>query len=110
VSQLTERHRGVIQWDYGKTESEQKFVCKSILNKPPSVLLHAVQALKVHACIRGLDIQGALDVMREKYCNMERKYIFQGAENNQLFMATYNHPSGDNCDGCDPALIETRPT
>lgn len=108
VSQPTEIHGGVVQWDYGKTESGGRFTRKGILNKPPAVLRHAVQALKIKARMEGLDIQGTLDIIAEKYPAMEEEYSFPGAENDNLFVAAYDHPGGDDCEGCDPALIEQR--
>jgi len=98
-----------VQWDYGKTESGGKFERKGSLNKPPAVLRHAVQALKTHTRMKGLDIQGALEIMDKNYPRMTEEYTFQGVNNYQLFVAEYDHNGGDNCKGCDPASIEKRP-
>ena len=101
VSKPNEMHGGVLQWDYGKTESEGKFVRKGSLNKPPSVLLHAVGALETHARMVDLDFQNALDHMEQNYPKMAEEYIFQGEDNDQLFKSEYDHEGGDDCEDCD---------
>jgi nucleoside phosphorylase len=56
-----------------------------------------------------LDFQSALDLMEQNYPKMVEEYIFQGADNDQLFEAEYDHEGGDDCEECDPILIEERP-
>jgi len=109
VSQPTEMHGGVVQWDYGKTERGGKFVRKGSLNKPPSVLRHAIQEMRTRTRIQGLDIHSILNMMVEKYPVMEEDYSFPGAENDKLYVAAYDHPGGDDCERCDAESIEPRP-
>ncbi|KAJ5359140.1 purine and uridine phosphorylase [Penicillium cataractarum] len=40
------KYGSVVQWDYGKTVAEGKFVHYGVLNDPPAVLLTAVNALR----------------------------------------------------------------
>jgi nucleoside phosphorylase len=109
VSQPIDTHGSVIQWDYGKVESEGEFQRKDSLNKPPSVLRHALQDLKTYARINGLDIHSALEIMGKNDLRMFEMCKYQGADNDKLFRSTYNHESGDTCAGCDPSSIEQRP-
>ena len=57
ISEPNETHGGVVQWDVGKTESGGGFVRKRSLNKPPPVLRHALQTLKTHARMEGMDFR-----------------------------------------------------
>ena len=46
VSQSIGTHGGVVQWDFGKVGKDGKFQRTGSLDKPPLVLLHALQELK----------------------------------------------------------------
>jgi nucleoside phosphorylase len=109
VSQPTGVHGGVLQWDYGKTENGGEFRRIGSLNKPPPVLLHALQALKTFDITDGIDILGALSIMIKNKPRMAKNYKYQGAEHDQLFKATYDHVSGETCECCDTESIVPRP-
>jgi nucleoside phosphorylase len=109
VSQPTGTHGGVVQWDYGKIEQGGEFRRTGSLNRPPSVLLHALQALKTFHETDGIDIEEALSIMIRNKPRMAKKYKYQGAEHDQLFKATYDHKGDDECEGCDTQSIVPRP-
>lgn len=107
VSQPAGAHGGVVQWDYGKTDSDGGFRRTGSLNKPPKILLHALGALQRHALMNGLDFSEPLEIMKNKPLMAER-YKHQSEHNDQLFKAAYHHEGGDTCEECDPAFIEPR--
>jgi hypothetical protein len=54
------RYMGVVQWDFGKVEGTGRFQRTATLNKPPSVLLHALQSLKTYDIRDGIKLEEAL--------------------------------------------------
>jgi nucleoside phosphorylase len=109
VSQPTGAHGGVVQWDYGKAEQGGKFRRTGSLNKPPLVLLHALQTLQIFHETDGIDIREALSIMIKNKPHMAKKYKYQGAEHDQLFNAIYDHKGDDECEGCDTQSMTRRP-
>lgn len=77
------------------------------LNAPPTILLTAINALRARHNLRGhglLRHLSAVDIPR-----LRPKYMYQGAENDILFMAGYDHVGDDtNCDQCDKSMIVSR--
>jgi nucleoside phosphorylase len=99
---------GVIQYDFGRTMAERRFVHSSSLNAPPTVLLTAVSTLKARHNLRGHQLVhyiSAVDTPR-----LRSKYTYQGAENDVLFNAEYDHV-GDaaSCDQCEKSMLVSRP-
>lgn len=109
VSQPEGQHGGVVQWDFGQTGSGGHFVRKGSLNKPPPVLLHALQAVKRDSYMRALDLQGCLTFMVAANPYMGETCRHPGVENDRLYLAFYDHFEGDTCDRCDPASLQSRP-
>ena len=110
VSQPTGAHGGVVQWDFGKTGKGGKFQRTGSLDKPPPVLLHALQELRTFDLTDGVDIVGSLSFMVRNKPRMGQTYRYQGENHDQLFEATYDHKGDETCDECDPELIVQRPT
>lgn len=111
VSQPTGTHGGVVQWDFGKTGKGGKFQRTGSLDKPPPVLLHALQGLKTFDLTDGVDIEGSLSLMVQNKPRMGQTYRYQGVDRDRLFEATYDHDgeSGDEtCDECDSKRIVQR--
>jgi nucleoside phosphorylase len=40
---------------------------------------------------------------------MSQTYLYQGADHDHLFEATYDHEGDETCDGCDSEFIGQRP-
>lgn len=59
VSQPGEIHGGAVQWDFGKVEETGRFQRTATLNKPPSVLMHALQSLKTYDIRDGIKLEEA---------------------------------------------------
>jgi nucleoside phosphorylase len=108
VSQPTGAHGGVVQWDFGKTGEGGGFQRTGSLDKPPPVLLHALQELRTFDLTDGVDIEGSLSFMVQNKPRMVQTYRYQGADHDQLFDAKYDHEGDETCDGCDPKLVVQR--
>ncbi|KAL7760741.1 hypothetical protein ACKLNR_010831 [Fusarium oxysporum f. sp. zingiberi] len=97
---------GVVQYDLGKAKANGGWERKGSLEKPPSVLLHAVASLQAEHEIEPSKVPDLLAAMLEAKPSMKRPnsdYTYQGAENDRLFEPQHNHVGGSNCDKCDPA-------
>ena len=108
VSQPTNAHGGVVQWDFGKTERDGKFRRTGSLDKPPPVLLHALQELKTFHETDGVELADSLALMVRNKPRMALKYQHQGMENDVLFKADYEHEGQETCDGCYAESIVQR--
>ncbi|PKY00089.1 hypothetical protein P168DRAFT_313597, partial [Aspergillus campestris IBT 28561] len=105
VSQPSGSYGGVRQYDLGKATVDG-FVETGTLNCPPRALLNGVSALQGKHEIVESDIPRFLASMQHKYPLMARPrqgpgYVYQGAENDRLFRADYQHESGADCRGCN---------
>ena len=109
VSQPTGTHGGVVQWDFGKTGKGGQFQRTGSLDKPPPVLLQALQGLKTFDLTDGIDLKRSLSLMIGKKPQMGKTYRYQGAEDDQLFEATYDHEGDETCKECDNRLLVQRP-
>ena len=109
VSQPTGNHGGVVQWDFGKTEKDGKFRRTGSLDKPPQVLLHALQELRTFDITDGVDLEESLSLLIQKKPRMAENYRYQGIDNDVLFEADYDHESDETCDGCNAEFIVQRP-
>jgi nucleoside phosphorylase len=108
VSEPTGSHGGVVQWDFGKMEKGGNFRRTGSLDKPPPVLLHALQALKIFDITKGINLEDSLALMVRNMPRMGEHYRYQGIENDQLFEATYDHEGDETCDSCDVKSIVQR--
>jgi nucleoside phosphorylase len=101
---------GVIQYDFGKTVQEGRFVQTGLLNKPPSVLLHAVASLETKRILEGVGLRVHLAEMPLKFPHLRTAASYPGAEHDRLFEAWYDHQSDDRtCASCDTGRLVTRP-
>jgi hypothetical protein len=105
VSQPTGAHGGFVQWDFGKMENNGKFRRTSSLDKPPPVLLHALQELRTFDITDGVDLEKPLSLMIQNKPRMAESYRHQGIENDRLFKATYDHEGNETCDGCNALSV-----
>src|SRR5271155_1245669 len=108
VSNPGKHDGGVIQYDFGRTVAEGRFVHSGSLNAPPTVMLTAVSTLKARHNLSGHRLAhylSAVDTPR-----LRSKYTYQGAENDLLFKAEYDHiGDGTSCDQCDKSMLVSRP-
>lgn len=93
---------GVIQYDFGKTVQECRFVRTGSLNRPLTVLLSAVNTLQARHRMEELELMKHLAEITLKYPKMQEDGTYPGVQHDQLFEAEYNHQAGDDtCASCD---------
>ena len=108
VSQPEGTHGGVVQWDFGKMERGGEFRRTGSLNKPPKVLLNAVQDIKIKHMMEGSSIAEHLSRMITDKPLMAETFAYQGGEHDRLYQPDYDHPGGETCDGCDAGKVVER--
>ncbi|KAF3934069.1 hypothetical protein ABW19_dt0205055 [Dactylella cylindrospora] len=100
-------HSGVFQYDMGKWQADGEFSVESHLNKPPRMLLQAVQKLRSdHDLGRG-EMNNYMSMM-SKTAPMWGGSRFPGRKHDQLFSSSYRHAGGPDCSKCDPKMTEMR--
>lgn len=110
VSEPSDTFGGAVQYDFGKTIQNGRFVRTSMLNRPPDVLLTAVSALKAKSMRKGYDTSRYVRDMFRKYPEMEKTFSYPGRKHDLLFEAEYDHPEGNKtCDDCDVNRLVVRP-
>jgi nucleoside phosphorylase len=109
VSSPGKHSGGVIQYDFGRTVADGRFVHNGSLNAPPTFLLTAVSTLKARRNLRGHHLPHYLSAACAP--RLRSNYTYQGAENDMLFKAEYHHISDNaSCDQCDKGMLVSRPT
>jgi nucleoside phosphorylase len=103
ISQPHMQHGGVVQYDFGKTGTDGHFTRTGSLNAPPTVLLAAL------AKFRSNHIRGRIWV-QDHLSSVTRlpKFMYQGADFDVLYNATYSHVSGPTCDECSKEQVAKR--
>ncbi|KAK6529961.1 hypothetical protein TWF281_009111 [Arthrobotrys megalospora] len=110
VSSPKGNHGGVLYYDMGKQKDGGVFEISSHMNKPPKILLKALELLQSdHDFAEGQINEYIEDVARRSMkLPALRKYRFPGRDSDQLFRSEYAHVGGDDCSGCDKAEMEDR--
>lgn len=108
VSQPTEMHGGVVQWDFGKLEKDGIFRRTGTLNKPPRALLSVLQTLKSYDMRKGNDLPKHISQAYSKWPRMAKTCSHLGAEQDKLYDTDYAHDHGETCDDCDDDRLVTR--
>ncbi|KAF3929733.1 hypothetical protein AA313_de0209937 [Arthrobotrys entomopaga] len=109
VSKPDKTSGGVVQYDFGKTVAEGRFVCTRSLNKPPLVLLNGIANLQAEHEMEDSKVPDILAQKLAQYKKMRAKYSYQGEENDVLYRAEYEH-DGDaaTCEACDAEMTVRR--
>ncbi|QIX01363.1 hypothetical protein AMS68_006880 [Peltaster fructicola] len=90
-------HGAVVQYDLMKNlPTGQKII--STLNKPPTALLNAVQALRSHHLVHEDKLQEHLKGFSPRFARPTKDLMFESG---------YEHP-GDTCDDCDYSKLRNR--
>ncbi|KAI9672784.1 MAG: hypothetical protein M1831_000219 [Alyxoria varia] len=109
ISKPTGTFGGVIQYDFGKTVQEAKFIRTGQLNRPPDVLLNAVAKLEATHLLHNHELEKYLHEAIKKYPERENDWLYQGTQHDQLFRPGYDHKSSDTtCKSCDIRELESR--
>jgi nucleoside phosphorylase len=102
VSQPSGTNGGVIQYDRGKTVRGGEFQRTGMLNSPPVLLLNALSRLQAEHEGSFSKMPLYLSKMVEQYPKMKKEYTYQGASNDCLYEAEYEHPEPTStCEHCD---------
>ncbi|KAL9098648.1 MAG: hypothetical protein Q9163_005732 [Psora crenata] len=98
---------GVIQYDFGKTVQEGRFVRTGSLNRPPTVLLSAVNTLQAKHLMKEPELTRHLSEMVVRYPRMQAAGT--GGQHDQLFQAEYIHQEDDDtCTNCNQVHTVSR--
>jgi nucleoside phosphorylase len=108
VGQPDGQHGGVVQWDFGKTEAGGEFCRTGSQNKPPRILLNALQTLKTRHWKEESKVSAYLSMMYKKSPQMAEEFGHQGEAHDRLFESTYDHAGNDSCDNCNYNRIVER--
>ena len=109
TSELTKRIGGVVQYDFGKTIQDGKFIQTGFLNKPPTVLMTGVSKLQAFHLRKGSAIREHVNSMLELNPAMQQDFSRRNPEDDQLFQADYDHmDSGKGCKSCDEKRLVPR--
>jgi nucleoside phosphorylase len=109
VSKPDRTSGGVIQYDFGKTVQEGRFVRTGSLNRPPDVLLGAVANLQAKHMVEEPKLSKHLSEIISKYPKLRDAVTYQGVEHDVLFAAEYDHQEGDiGCTRCDVNRLVSR--
>ncbi|KAF2395931.1 purine and uridine phosphorylase [Trichodelitschia bisporula] len=102
VSQPSNGHGGIIQYDFGKTRPDG-FERTGFLNSPPTALLSAVASLKANRDLEKKFLRHLLKPTRPPW-------FAQNAGPDVLYCANYNHdrPGTDDCRECKTEHVEQR--
>ncbi|KAF2402656.1 purine and uridine phosphorylase, partial [Trichodelitschia bisporula] len=103
VSQPSNGHGGVIQYDFGKTTPD-KFERTGFLNSPPIVLLNAVANLRANYDLGGKILCHLTQLSRQPL------FARENAGPDVLYRADYNHerPGTSDCSECKTDFIKRR--
>ena len=101
---------GVLQYDMGKWRDSGKFEIESHLNKPPKILLQAIQLLQSDHDFGEGEMKHYIREVAEKSNSLPtfKAYRFPGRDQDLLFKADYRHFGGGDCSACDVQLTEKR--
>jgi len=94
----------------GKWKGDGEFHIESYLNKPPKILLKAVELLQSDHDFEEGEIKEYIDEVAKRSIKLPalKYYRFPGREQDQLFKANYRHAGGENCSSCDAEETEIR--
>ena len=102
VSQPTEDIGGVVQYDRGRRLHRGHLNRTGSLNKPPEVLLKAMNKLQASHMLRESSIPDLLNKMVERWPKTKDIFKYPGDEQDLLFENGYKHDeSKDTCASCD---------
>lgn len=109
ISKPAEKSGGMIQYDFGRTIQEGRFVRTGSLNQPPNVLLNTVARLDARHRMEA-ELPRHLSQMLSKHPKMQKTSAYQGAQQDHLFEEDYLHQAGQaTCANCDIGRLITRP-
>ncbi|VUC20532.1 unnamed protein product [Clonostachys rosea] len=102
VSHPGVNHGGVVQFDFGKTMQDGKFVPTNMLDRPPRILLAAVSTVRSNHVRGDSVLSGYLQQIYDHSPLMKAQYAHPGVEMDVLYESQYDHPQHQpTCLYCD---------
>ncbi|KAF5711715.1 nacht ankyrin domain-containing protein [Fusarium mundagurra] len=99
----------VIQYDFGKTTGHGHFQRTATLNKPPQILLTAVNKLQADHRSNSSKMPSILADMLQRHPKMTA-FKYPNSLQDRLFHSTYEHAQpSESCQGCDESQLVDRP-
>ncbi|KAF3929563.1 hypothetical protein ABW19_dt0206190 [Dactylella cylindrospora] len=109
VSHPVPGYGGVLQYDFGKTVQEGRFVQTGVLNKPPSIFLQAITKLKADYLLDSYATFECIIADTFKDENFSQDFSRPPPESDRLFVSYYDHPlQNESCDQCDRSMVAER--
>jgi nucleoside phosphorylase len=106
VSQPTDTHAGVVQYDLGKALENGIFQGTGCLQRPPRFLMTAISSLRSDPDLSTTPLQPYINEIETR----SPKYRHQGQDQDKLFAAEYVHnPAHKICEPCDGPQIRRQP-
>ncbi|KAF3082326.1 hypothetical protein TWF103_003363 [Orbilia oligospora] len=96
VSTPTKEYPGVVQWDFGKEETNGSFKRTGAMDNPPRVLLKAIPKLQATHDLEGTNIPQHLDNMKKKWPRLVPKYTWTESLIDPLLSADSSYHSQSN--------------
>lgn len=109
VSEPNGTSSGIVQYCRGKVHPNTVFERTGSLNRPPPILLSALQVLQKNHLLGRSKIESLLKDMRNKYPTLRELLKYQGTQYDRLFESAYLHTNGKTCKDCDPKHEIIRP-
>ncbi|KAK3374314.1 Pfs domain protein [Lasiosphaeria ovina] len=109
VSHPDARSGGVLQYDFGKTVQEGRFMQTGTLDKPPEALRAALARLQAKHIRQDPGFVQYLVDIAANHPKMAAGFAHPGADNDVLYDGLYDHPEGHGtCVACDPGRKVSR--
>ncbi|KAI0104255.1 nucleoside phosphorylase domain-containing protein [Nemania sp. FL0031] len=109
VSKPIAKSGGVIQYDFGKTIENGKFIQTGSLNKPPAALLSALSNFDSECQLKGNSLTKAVLDVPAQHTALRSGAVYPGAEYDKLFKAEYDHEKdSEMCASCNPRYLVNR--
>ncbi|OOF92655.1 hypothetical protein ASPCADRAFT_517497 [Aspergillus carbonarius ITEM 5010] len=111
VSNPTDTHGGVVQYDHGKALGGGGFQRTDMLNHPPRILLMALSKLRANHLLRGCHFMDFLADIHHEIPQLEVNFP-RPALRDHLYRADYDHEdiNPKTCRGCDVTKPVFRPS
>lgn len=103
ISHPEDGNPGVVQYDFGKAEAGGKYRRTRHLDKPPPLLLHALNEVRSNHLL-------GTSTFKDHLATLEKNPTFARitAGPDRLFKSTYNHTGGLSCADCDEQELVKR--
>jgi nucleoside phosphorylase len=106
VSQPGLLNGGVVQYDFGKTIEEGRFIRTGSLNRPPTILLTALSTIIAEHKFKRYGYIKHLSMVPEI---LLPEFSHPGADGDQLFEANYDHAdNNETCFNCNAEKLKQR--